>query len=752
MATIKDVAKLAGVSHGTVSNVLNGNVRVSKDKVDKIQNAIKELGYVPTAAARNLKTKKSMNIAVILPFVTDQHYALVFNGIEKTLSESGYFVSLYITNENPKKELDLIEMVMQQRVDGIIACLCSPVASMSKIRELKEDLPVCLLERDIKLKGIGNNFHKYSFIGYRNKDTIIEILHFYRKLGKKNFSLICGPSEFSSEGDCLNGFIEDHYKYNTQSPPHIIITDNNKESGFRGAVELFQSSFIPEVVICTSKPLAVSTEKALEYTAGYLSIIPEIIDFGDETWIAEEKKKINVFRRSITAGEKAAENILENLENPVFFEEKKLYLDNSITYHNEIELPTQSSKSQKPVLKLAMLEDQFSKALFSIIKDFELKHNCRTDLYEYSYDELYDTVMGSGSTEFDILQIDLPWLEESVQKGKLMDLNNFLLDMEEIDQRSIPGSLENYALVNGSYHAIPFIFGSQLLFYRKDLFEDKALQNSYYSYYKEELQPPRNWSEFNAIARFFTRKYNPESPVTYGTTLGGQDSSGAVCEVLPRIWGFGGDVFDSKGNIILDRDPTLKGIRNYCESYQYAPEGSADYWWKEQVEIFSSGEAAMMVLFVAHATTLTNRQHSNIVGRIGYEILPGETSLMGGWSLGIQPESKHTELGFQFLKWISSKETAIPYMILGGSNPSNYLYKSSELNFIYPWLEKSLESFHKSRKRIIPKSLGENLSERQFEKIMGRHINSCIKKRKTPEETIKKIVSELHQTLGKTNS
>ena len=747
MPTIKDVARLAGVSHGTVSNVLNGKVHVSKAKVEKIHQAVKELGYVPTAAARNLKSSKSMNIAIILPFVTDQHYALIYNGIEQILSEAGYLVSLYISHENPKKESDIIEMVMQQRVDAIISCPSDPESTLNKIRTMSDTIPVCFIERDIPVDSEVSEY-KYNFIGFNHRETIREIIRIYRKDGAENFALICGPGEFSSESDCIEGFARECGITDPESSPHIIHTDNNKESGFRGAIELFQSSFIPEVVICTSSPLAASARKALEFTGTYLTIQPEIIELGDESWINRHKERIYVSRQSIKSGEMAAEIILENLENPVFHETRKRLVNNIITETRTDEKQTVPHNESRTVLRVAMLEGNISKALISIIKDFEYREDCQVEIVQHSYDELYEATSDFGrSSEFDILQIDLPWMEENVNNGILLNLDNYIDQVHGFKQRNIPGALESYALFNNSYYAIPFIFGSQLLFYRKDLFENRTLQNSYYEQYKTPLRPPRNWSEFNAVARFFTRKYNPESPVLYGTTLGGQDSSGAVCEVLPRIWGFKGNVFDESGKIILDHPEALQGIRNYCESYNYAPEGSQDYWWNEQVETFASGETAMMVLFVAHATGISDRQHSRIVGRIGYETLPGGVSLMGGWSLGIQTESRHRNLAFSFLKWISNKDNAVPYMILGGSNPSNYLYNSPELNLIYPWLAKSIESFRGSRKRFVPRGKNGTFKEREFERIVGRHINACIKGGLSPEEAVETICRDLKKEL-----
>ncbi|MCP4396698.1 MAG: LacI family transcriptional regulator [bacterium] len=89
MATIKDVAKEAGVSHGTVSNVLNRHGVVSPEKIKRVQEAIEKIGYIPDATARSLKTSCSMNVGVILPNITDPNFTQIFTGIERVVSVCG---------------------------------------------------------------------------------------------------------------------------------------------------------------------------------------------------------------------------------------------------------------------------------------------------------------------------------------------------------------------------------------------------------------------------------------------------------------------------------------------------------------------------------------------------------------------------------------------------------------------------------------------------------------------------------------
>ena len=91
MATIKDVAKLAGVSVATVSNYLNATKPVSREASSRIAQAIEQLHYTPNLSARSLKSRVYTRVGVILPNLNDSYYVQIFQGIEKSFSGSNYF-------------------------------------------------------------------------------------------------------------------------------------------------------------------------------------------------------------------------------------------------------------------------------------------------------------------------------------------------------------------------------------------------------------------------------------------------------------------------------------------------------------------------------------------------------------------------------------------------------------------------------------------------------------------------------------
>lgn len=147
MATIKDVAKLAGLGTSTVSRYYNKTGFVSKDAASKIQWASKELRYSPNALARAVKTKKSYTICLIIPDISKFFYAQLCSEIEQTCLRRGYKVLLSNACDNEELENVLESHIQHHAVDGVI--ITAPYTTGKKIQV---DIPTVFLEATHALK------------------------------------------------------------------------------------------------------------------------------------------------------------------------------------------------------------------------------------------------------------------------------------------------------------------------------------------------------------------------------------------------------------------------------------------------------------------------------------------------------------------------------------------------------------------------------------------------------------------------
>ena len=118
--SIKDVAKVAGVSATTVSRVLNNRGYISKETKRKVYAAIEDVEYYPNDIARALLSNKTNLIGLIFPMINNPFHVELISYIETILSEKGFKVLLCNSMNNPKKEQDYLTMLRRNQVDGII--------------------------------------------------------------------------------------------------------------------------------------------------------------------------------------------------------------------------------------------------------------------------------------------------------------------------------------------------------------------------------------------------------------------------------------------------------------------------------------------------------------------------------------------------------------------------------------------------------------------------------------------------------
>lgn len=121
MPTIKDVAKLAGVSIATVSRVLNTGQHPVREKTRRrVLAAIERLGYRPNALARGLLSKRSGTIGLLVPDIANPYYADIVRGIEDTVSPEGYSIIICNTDRQPHKVERYLALLQEKQCDGII--------------------------------------------------------------------------------------------------------------------------------------------------------------------------------------------------------------------------------------------------------------------------------------------------------------------------------------------------------------------------------------------------------------------------------------------------------------------------------------------------------------------------------------------------------------------------------------------------------------------------------------------------------
>ncbi|MED1794746.1 LacI family DNA-binding transcriptional regulator [Brevibacillus nitrificans] len=155
MATLKDIAKQANVSACTVSRYLNSDIVVKKETEERIQRAIKELGYVPNVVAKSLKRRETFNVAVIVPKINNLYYSEITSGISQTLGKHHYNLYIYEVDNLNLNEEEILQLMRENMIAGIIFIgLFSDMSFQDSIQSVIDwNIPVVYANRCIPYTG-----------------------------------------------------------------------------------------------------------------------------------------------------------------------------------------------------------------------------------------------------------------------------------------------------------------------------------------------------------------------------------------------------------------------------------------------------------------------------------------------------------------------------------------------------------------------------------------------------------------------
>jgi LacI family transcriptional regulator len=153
MATLREVARLARVSNGTVSNVLTGLVPVSRTLRDRVLSAVQKLDYHPNELARSLKIRQTKMIGMIISDITHPFFSHMIRGAEDAAWSHNYLLVLLNSDQKPDREQQILTALRTRRVDGI---LIAPTGTeQTQVRTIRDSgIPIVCLERDYPGAGL----------------------------------------------------------------------------------------------------------------------------------------------------------------------------------------------------------------------------------------------------------------------------------------------------------------------------------------------------------------------------------------------------------------------------------------------------------------------------------------------------------------------------------------------------------------------------------------------------------------------
>ncbi|MGM0367514.1 MAG: LacI family DNA-binding transcriptional regulator [Actinomycetota bacterium] len=308
MITIKDVAKKAGVSVGTVSNVLNGLETVSAAVRGKVEKAINELGYQPSRIASSLSRKKTKSIGLIVPDVSSPFYSDLIKGISQKLESSGYQMYLCNSNNNLKREYEIIHSLRGMWVDGIIL-----VPVYDDQRELDflrgVDKPMVILNRDL------GNIEKDTVL-FNNFTGAYKATRYLLEKGHRDIICLNGPKSSKSAVDRYKGWKKAMAEYAAHKEDFVFWGGFSVSFGKKMMAEALAKFSCIDAVFATSDLLAMGAIKIINRQSLNIPEDISIMGFGD-IYVCDylNPALTTVARPFETTGSKAVEILVGRIEN-----------------------------------------------------------------------------------------------------------------------------------------------------------------------------------------------------------------------------------------------------------------------------------------------------------------------------------------------------------------------------------------------------------------------------------------------------
>jgi LacI family transcriptional regulator len=307
--TIHDIARKLNISASTVSRALKDNPLISKKMRDYISSIAEDMGYRPNVIASNLRTRRTNNIGIIVPWINRHFFSSVVSGAEEIAYNEGFTVTIAQSNDNYLKETRITRALFNSRVDGVIISYAMETLDFAHIRIFSEkDIPLVIFDRDIK-EIPANKIVVDDFNG-----GLMATEHLIGQ-GCKNIAHISGPLHLSIYEDRFEGYLTALRQAGYAAPAggilHNRLTRADGEAALRQLLELRP---LPDAIFCGNDTTALSIISALRDSPLKVPDDIAIVGFSNEPYSALVTPSITTIRQpGYEMGKKAAELIISEI-------------------------------------------------------------------------------------------------------------------------------------------------------------------------------------------------------------------------------------------------------------------------------------------------------------------------------------------------------------------------------------------------------------------------------------------------------
>jgi len=308
MATLSDVAAVAGVSPTAVSRYLNNRIELPLATRERINAAIAKLDYRPNLMAKRLSTGKTEAISLVTPEISNPFFAELAAAIEAEAQSQGYAVYISSTGGDRKREIDAIKRLHDQHVDGLIMMTNQPDdGTLAKL--LNQHDHVVLLDEDIPGVSVPRVFVENEQGAYLGTRHMIEA-------GHRDIALISGPGELMSVRERLAGFVRAMTEASLPvHPDWVLLGEYSRAFGHVAVQHLLTGPARPSAILACSDYLALGVLLGLQQAGLSVPRDMSLVGFDDMPFAELVNPPLTTIRQPIAEMGRIAFELLFALLN-----------------------------------------------------------------------------------------------------------------------------------------------------------------------------------------------------------------------------------------------------------------------------------------------------------------------------------------------------------------------------------------------------------------------------------------------------
>ncbi len=251
---LKKLSEELGLSISSVSKALRDSYEISADTKKRVLEMAEKLNYQPNPFARGLRKRKSITIAVVIPEIANNFFALAIDGIQLIAQQKGYHVLTYLTHEDAKSEESTVKHLQGGRVDGVLISLCGDSNSVDHLLALHETgVPIVFFDRVPETMECPTVTTDDYESGFKATEHLIEA-------GCKKIAYLRMAGHLSTTQKRMNGYLAALKKYKMPVDPKMIVEcGNDNLSNVAIIKKILRMKIRPDGVFASVEKLAIST-------------------------------------------------------------------------------------------------------------------------------------------------------------------------------------------------------------------------------------------------------------------------------------------------------------------------------------------------------------------------------------------------------------------------------------------------------------------------------------------------------------